>query len=568
MKRGSIFRQLAAYSAICGFLLLGLCACSINPIVNWDPPKRSGVEPTNLDYGHSYAASLRGAYKREIHKQVGTSTNLNSGLVVAGALALALAASTAHRDALLGTALVGGTAYGLGAMNLPQQRLLILQAGVEAIDCANRAVIPLSMTMGELAKLQTDTESLQTALKPLDEAVASVRLRLSAYNNARGPEDDLISSEAKQLIAVGEEVATASRSTAAAGQLLSVKARQADDQLVAAVDKIDTSILKALLATLPDISSVPKVIAGLAGFSASIAPGAGIDTTIATRLAVRAGEESHAIAGNPALQEPARALRESIDTLRSSIATTRSAKSAVDARVNAYQTATSALETLRDCGVGDISFPLKVSSDKLVFDAGTEASKTFLISGGTRPYVVELADTPAPNVTLKGPAPFESRAQISLSKEQKTAQTFTILVMDASTPTKTASVVAEVRAQADAKADPNSKDKSADKGAAANAITTSPSDVPKLAAALQKKSFTSKDGGGRDITVSVSNAVSEGDQLKISLTCAPAPAPAPLDEKAIVTQLLSNDQLWKNNASGLLLKDKVVVTGEASCVKK
>ena len=534
--------------------------------------RNAGVEPTNLDYGHSYAASLRGAYKREIHKQVGTSTNLNSGLVVAGALALALAASTAHQDALLGTALVGGTAYGLGAMNLPQQRLLILQAGVEAIDCANRAVIPLSMTKNELTNLQRDTESLQTALMPLDEAVRAVRFRLSAYNNAGGPEGDVISGEAKQIVAAAEEVATASRSTAAAGQLLSVKARQADDQLVAAVDKIDTSILKALLATLPDISSVPKVIAGLAGFAASIAPGAGIDSTIAARLKLRVGKESDATSGTAPEKARAKAekqaLIESIDTLQGSIATTRSAKSAVDARVNAYQTATSALETLRDCGVGDISFPLKVSSDKLVFDAGTEASKTFLISGGTRPYVVELADTPAPNVTLKGPAPFESRAQISLSKEQKTAQTFTILVMDASTPTKTASVVAEVRAQADANADPNSKDKSADKGAAANAITTSPSDVPKLAKALMSKSFTSKDGAGRDITVSVSNAVPEGDQLKISLTCVPAPAPAPLDEKAIVTQLLSNDQLWKNNASGLSLQDKVVLTGEVSCVKK
>ena len=417
-----------------------IAGCAVNPVVTWKPPPKSGYSPTNLDYAHSYGESLRTAYKQEIHRQVGRSSTLNSGLVIAGALALALAASTAHRDALLGTALVGGTAYGLGAMNLPQQRLLILQAGIDAIDCANRAMIPLSMTNQEKDALADSLAAVPRKQAILDTNLADVRLKRAAYLKAGGAIEDLIATESANVIIAAEETAAAARTTVSSGQLLAVRAGQAGDYLVAAFNKIDGAILKATLATLPDITSVPKVIAGLAGFAASIAPGAGVDTIIAARLAARGGKENTAVSGNAKLDVPKNELRASIDSLRSAVGEMLSAKGVVDARISAYQSASSVLETLNDCGVGDISFPLKVSTEKLMFSAGEDATKTFLISGGTRPYVVELVDAPAPGVTLKGPAPFEFRAQVTLSKDVKPPQTFTVLVMDASSPTKTATV--------------------------------------------------------------------------------------------------------------------------------
>ena len=83
--------------------------CSVNPVVSWTPPPRTGQPITNLDYAQAYAQNVQEAYKMEISRQAAMSSNLANGLVATGALALALAVGKVHRDALAGVALLGGT---------------------------------------------------------------------------------------------------------------------------------------------------------------------------------------------------------------------------------------------------------------------------------------------------------------------------------------------------------------------------------------------------------------------------------------------------------------------------
>jgi hypothetical protein len=569
MELRTSIRQSVTRLIICALIISILPGCAINPVVSWDPPTRVGSQPTNLDFGRKYAASLRTAYKHEIHKQVGTSTNLNSGLVVAGALALALAVGTAHRDALLGTALIGGTAYGLGGMNLSQQRLLILQAGVEAIDCANRAIIPLNMTTDEIAALESDLKTVLSAQTKLGDAAAAVRAKHVAYKKALGPVNSEISTEADELLRISDELISASNTAGSSGRLLLVRAGQAGDQLVAAIDKIDGAVLKALLATLPDISSVPKVIAGLAGFATAIAPGAGVDTTIAARLATRSGTKSDANSDDSdKVKIAAQALREDIEKLRAEINAMRNSIGNVQARVAAYETAASSLETLRDCGIGDISFPLKVSTDKLIFSLGINATKSFLISGGTRPYVVDLLDTPAPGVTVKGPAPFESRAQVTVNKELKSGQTFSILIMDASNPTKSASVTIQTAEPSPVQSNPNLEGSNKDNGGgstAKNGLTEkSPTNLTELSQALVAHAY--KDG---EIKISISDAkIDEANKsLLVTLTCDSVP-PSPINYLKALNDVLTHKDIWPGTSSGETFKDKVLIKGADNCIAK
>ena len=325
-----------------------------------------------------------------------------------------------------------------------------------------------------------------------------------------------------------------------------------------------------MLATLPDISSVPKVIAGLAGFAAAIAPGVGVDTTIAARLATRSGAKSDAKADDSdKVKIAAQALREDIEKLRAEINAMRNSIGNVQARVAAYETAATSLETLRDCGIGDISFPLKVSTDKLIFSPGVDATKSFLISGGTRPYVVDLLDAPAPGVMVKGPAPFESRAQVTVNKELKSGQTFSILVMDASNPTKFVSVTLQTSEPSAAQSEAKPDDQKTDKGGGSipndGQIAKSPESLTELSKVLVTHAY--KDG---EIKVSISDAKidpANENLLLVTLTCDPKPS-SPIKYEKALNDVLRHTDIWSNTSSGVTFKDKVQITGADNCVAK
>lgn len=422
--------------------------CSVNPVVPWTVPARTGQPLTNLDYAETYAQTVQGAYKNEISRQAGMSNDLASGLVVAGALALALAAGKASSGTVAGVALIGGTAYAIGNMNLNKQRLLILQAGHEGIGCARRAVIPLRMTDGERRDIEKALMDLDAAGPGLSAPAARVRTSLAAYLQGGALATSELSIRASAALAAAAEVADAAAAASGSGRILVTQARHAGDNLIAAVDKIDAAVIRASLDTMPDLTSVPKVIAGLAGYAAQIAPGAGVDKMISVGLAAR-NPETLKSGTLPAQAAAHSDLLAATLTLEAVTAGVQGQVRVVQSYLRAYQPGTAALEALKDCGVTDVYFPLKASIDKLAFPGNVDASKGFALSGGTRPYVIELTDTPIQGLTVKGPAPFETRVQVSVTKDVAKPQTTSILVMDSSSPMKTLVVPITIGATAE-----------------------------------------------------------------------------------------------------------------------
>ena len=425
-----------------------LAACA-SPIVRWQAPSDIEEKPQTLTYARAYAATAREAYRSEIASQFNASNNLGAGLIGLGSLVAALAAGSAHRDAILGTTLLGGTAYGVGQWNLRPQRLLIYQAGVEGMNCALAAVIPLSMSDTDLGSLRAglaDIEarvgSTNAAIDAAAAALAPLRSRLEPTDIAR---DEAILAAAADAVVLANKVLPAGRQLAARVQRLGL-------ELISTVDRIAAAVDKAVQSTLPDLTSVPKIVAGLAGNAGSFAPGSGVEASLKDALAsARITPKSGSVINQDASAEvKARKLEaDELETKLVAVDKERrellAAVAGVQARISAVDSSATA-DALKSCGVADLPLGLKLTADKLSFPGGTDASKAFVISGGNKPYVLELLDSPVDGLSVKGPVPGESRAQVSVT-QALTSGSFSLLVMDSSAQMQTQKVSIEVGAQ-------------------------------------------------------------------------------------------------------------------------
>ena len=553
-----------AIRAIVAACAASLAACA-SPIVRWQAPSGTEEKPQTLAYARAYAATAREAYRSEIASQFNASNNLGAGLIGLGSLVAALAAGSAHRDAILGTTLLGGTAYGVGQWNLRPQRLLIYQAGVEGMNCALAAVIPLSMSDTDLGSLRAglaDIEarvgSTNAAIDAAAAALAPLRSRLEPTDIAR---DEAILAAAADAVVLANKVLPAGRQLAARVQRLGL-------ELISTVDRIAAAVDKAVQSTLPDLTSVPKIVAGLAGNAGSFAPGSGVEASLKDALAsARITPKSGSVINQDASAEvKARKLEaDELETKLVAVDKERrellAAVAGVQARISAVDSSATA-DALKSCGVADLPLGLKLTADKLSFPGGTDASKAFVISGGNKPYVLELLDSPVDGLSVKGPVPGESRAQVSVTQALASGS-FSLLVMDSSAQMQTQKVSIEV-------------------GAPVAGITSKSGVLPNTGSALQQivqaikqqTNFTVNTGGQSvGLTIAKNPEPRVGDNqntIELTLTCDTPLAP-PLSAKQVrdavvaplpasVQALLKNAPLGKDNRN-------LHVSGAKTCIK-
>lgn len=486
-----------------------MSACSTPKLARWTAPPVGPVAATTLDAGRAEAAAARKAYQDVVDAYVQEQGRVGNGLLGLGLLATVLAASTAHRDAVVGTGFLAGSVYAFGQFNLSKQRALIHQAGVEAVNCALRAVAPLSMTTAELVALEKLLAEQSRAAQALTQAQAALRqARTAAAQPLGGAQNAAVDA----VLAASTSAQEAGRRAQSGGRQLAVKVRGANEQLSQAVHKIDNAVVRASLDTLADLSALPKIVGSAAVFAGQLVPGADgfINEALATRQAAltnTARAQSTTLGdgtdrGVEAAQNEVQRLSDQMLGLVGEL------QAVLDSHAAAQ-----AADPLKDCGVTDIAFPLKASAEKLSFPGGTDATKTVVLSGGTKPYVVELADSPEPGLSVKGPAPFESRLQVVVTKALQGPQSFSVLVMDSSNPMKTVVLPVEVGVQA---------------GGAPGAESTpiAPAAADDLPTRINRAGpFTA--GNGVKLKLSGLAEQPAGSQkVNVPLRCEPAPPPA------------------------------------------
>ena len=538
-----------------------LAACA-SPIVRWQAPSGTEEKPQTLAYARAYAATAREAYRSEIASQFNASNNLGAGLIGLGSLVAALAAGSAHRDAILGTTLLGGTAYAVGQWNLRPQRLLIYQAGVEGMNCALAAVIPLSMSDTDLGSLRAGLADIEARVGSTNAAIDVAAAALAPLRGSLVPTD--IARDDAILTAAADAVVLANK-VLPAGRQLAARVQRVGLELISTVDRIAAAVDKAVQSTLPDLSSVPKIVAGLAGNAGSFAPGSGVEASLKDALA-NAGITPKS--GSAIDQNASAKIKLETDDLETKLVAVDkqrrellAAVAGVQARISAVDSSATA-DALKSCGVADLPLGLKLTADKLSFPGGTDASKAFVISGGNKPYVLELLDSPVDGLSVKGPVPGESRAQVSVT-QALTSGSFSLLVMDSSAQMQTQKVSIEV-------------------GAPVAGITSKSGVLPNTGSALQQivqaikqqTNFTVKMGTRSvGLTIAKNPEPRVGDNqntIELTLTCDTPLAP-PLSAKQVrdavvaplpasVQALLKNAPLGKDNRN-------LHVSGAKTCIK-
>lgn len=408
------------------FSMLAGCA---SPTVRWSTPDQKDVREHSMAYAKAYAHSAREAYQQAVDREVQAGTNLSSGLIGLGGILAGLATFGAHRDAIVGGALIGGTAYALGNWNLSKQRQLVYLAGVEAINCSVKAVSPFDMP-------ESDRQALNDGLAQLERRLGEVTLGIDRVATAaRNGGTEALHAEADQTVTHARAISASSREVLIGGRQIATKVHRAGGELVAAVDRVGAAVDKAVLDTIPDLASVKMVVGGIAGFAGALVPGSAIESRITQAMKdVGAKPEGRKLVPSPAQAALARA----IDDLVVSTEHLASEAAKVRSRTIAFDPAATTAG-LADCGV-TVSSGLTATPSAVVLKGGVDETHTIIVDGGTSPYIVRRQGAQPSGLTIIEPVPYDTSVIVQGSAALAKGQSFSILIMDSSKPHKSKEV--------------------------------------------------------------------------------------------------------------------------------
>lgn len=529
-------------------LLLAGCA---NPILRIDAPGYSPAlsrapttEPQSMDQALQKLNHFRAAYYEAVRLQTGEAQNATTGLVWLGTLIAGLAMAEVHRDAILGATLLGGTTYGLVRTQIDARRLDVWTNGIEALDCAREASLPLDLSAERVAELKAARQDLggqrldtQKAL----EAVRAAMLPLARLPKTIAPTQELVTRAAAVL---AEADAT---QAAAIGLLESTRGRE----LSAAVDRVHSGVTRAMKDIAVDPKSIKPLIAGLGGFAEVFAPSSGLSGALTTAFDTfrqkidKASAGSQAAGDLDALTSAVDRLQDETPKLTQALERTRALLKDVDlAQVSA---------ALKRCNVAGVSAAMTLEPTTLAF-AGA-GSQGFEIKGGTPPYQVKaLGALPAPiapvfaggfadTVEVKlgeGAPPGEYRLRVTDSSPTMRSQQLVVTVAATGTATPTVAPPA--------------------------AATAVDADWKALLAAVQKPGFSFQVG---PTVFSVKQASRTASGLQVTLNCTPAPDPK-MNPRGVRDKLAAAepDARKRLETAGALSGDlaQIDVAGNLACV--
>lgn len=397
-----------------------LTGCAGAPLIDVTKPgftrtQDGGNDPTTLAEARKSLLHLRGAYRDAMAEQLNATQTSGAGLVALGAAVAGMAGGTAHKNAILGVSLVGGTAYAVGNLTLDRRRVLAFDAGIRALDCAHAAVIPLDLGAERLGALQKANASLKRTRSELETSSLALR-KLAALLQSESLLDPTSSAALRALLAQIDAALEGSEKTRKAAARLTEDTREIGARLQNTVNTIAARVDGFIAQTVPDLTAVPQAIAGLGGFAAAFAPGAGIDKTLAEsmRQAADALKANAAPGGEPGKR--VEQLKTAMTEASKLVNTLSVANDAVIELLGAVD-GTAVVGALKACNVADVALPLSLEPTALLVDAKGGLGKGFAIRGGTKPYMVRWLDAAADGLSLSFTGGFADLAQVSAGKE-------------------------------------------------------------------------------------------------------------------------------------------------------
>lgn len=400
-------------------LLALVAGCATNPFIAVKPAESEGnaSAPAKLKLAIDYADRVSSAYTEMLSKEFVRQQNLSAGLLVAGAAALGLAYGKAHRDAIVATALVGGTAYQIGNWNTSSSRSAIFIEGRKSINCARAAFAPLNLSDAELANIRAQVAVTLRAVRGGAQAAGQVKRWLP-----------LVAGEGAvslQATAQAELNVFAQRYEAANKSITSAGGRErlvgwAGGLLLVHVDKVRILVDSALEGTLAAFTALPKAIGDLGKSVAIFAPGLDLDSALAAKLAAGPAANSPAgstqkptaqggrITGGPGGAAPGGGI-DPTDELRKAIAILSAASDELGSQTALLSSGDPLAQIQSALAACDPDFakaiqPLRLDVQTLDIEAGSPYAMVVAISGGTMPYTSTLLPLKGVSTSFQGAA--------------------------------------------------------------------------------------------------------------------------------------------------------------------
>ena len=397
--------------------VLALAGCA-NPMLDVRGPGYSlaesrspAREPQSMAEAVDKLNHMRAQYYQAIRDQTGQELAATQGLVWLGTLIAGMAAGDVHRDALLVSAGIGGTTYGLARTQLDPRRALIWAAGMEALDCAKQAALPLDLGPERIGALEGAAGQLRSKVVLVQQAQQKVtELRDQ-------PPASLVPSKrdaAALLVERSDEVlAEAGRTQAAAAALLRAVR---GGELSVTVDRVHTQVTRALRDIAVGLDSIKSLIGGLGGFAAVLAPGAGVDTLVSDAMKAF-NDKLNADKGKAGAQagQPTDALDKATADLQQALRDLAVAQVRLAALAQGVDTA-AVSAALKACQVAGVATPLVLTPALLQFEPDKAATKGFEIGGGTPPYMVAPLDQLPDTLSLQFAGGLSETVQVKAGK--------------------------------------------------------------------------------------------------------------------------------------------------------
>jgi hypothetical protein len=412
-----------------------LPGCSLtNPYVTWDRPTEPQPASISLPYAIAYAKNARDKYREALSDRAKLTNLLGPGLITLSAIVLGQAAFGASKDAILGTGLGAATAYVIGNWFSNRSSDIVYLAGMEAMNCAVDAVLPLNFSDAVRNSLNADLGELSNSITSANQAIGNVQSLIPLVENTHP-----LNQQARADVAKAEKVIETADQAYSPAQILLRHVDTVGTNLVSAVDRIGVAVDKALQQTQPRLESLVNVISQLSGASNIFAPGLGLAGTLAEALQPKEPKAK----GQPIRPEqlsPEEQLEIALGNLAAQSAALASWTRRVASVVNSVNE-TRPLQTLKECGVNvdKVDTDITVSSTLIQFPSDTPGERAVIVQGGKSPYVGRFLESPTPGVTLENPIPGDKLIRVKVA-EKTPAMSYTLLVGDAAGHSKIVTV--------------------------------------------------------------------------------------------------------------------------------
>ena len=336
---------------------------------------------------------------------------------------MSCAAGHASRGWIVGGALVGGTTYGLTRAQLDARQVELWQQGIEALDCARRASLPLDIGAEQQASIRNAQRGLIEARDVVQSQASKISAEVDRIGRGHVPKVDLVDKAVRGSAAA---VADAARANAAALTMLNAARGR---ELSSVVDRIGAQVLRATESVAIDVSSVKALVGGIGGFASIFVPG--IDATLGQAFVAYQVKQAGGKVGPEAGKERAdtSVLDAAMEQLAVDMQTIASRQAALLALIASVDT-TALSDALKGCNVTGVSTALVLQPASLEFTEKKADGKGVSISGGTPPYEVSLLDPVAGDaVAVAFSGGLSDRLQVKVTASVA-AGAYTVVVKD------------------------------------------------------------------------------------------------------------------------------------------